>query len=360
MLTWRSLVGFEPSRYEKGGGSPPAPADYIGAAREQGAQNIEASRVGAALNRVNQVTPYGSTTYRRVGGNSGAPMNVLPMPESTPGQSVSASPVSNEQGPFGLPANWRNGGDSSSLSAALGRVVRGNSSSSQPYDPSQDQWEQVTQLSPEQQSIFNQQQGNQLALAQLAQNRTGQASSQVPLATYDPGDFGAQRDQVSDTIYKAGAKYLDPQFERRGESERARLLNSGNMEGSEGWKNAMTDFDQSRQSAYGDLRDRAIVAGGQEQSRLLADALRGRQQQVNERQIPLEEALALMSALGGGGNPQQPGAIPQVGGPQATPYLDAFGNQQAQAMNYYNAEQAQNAQATQTGLSIAGIAAMYF
>ena len=41
---------------------PPAP-DYAGAANATAAGNLEAAKVAAAANRVNQVTPYGNLTY---------------------------------------------------------------------------------------------------------------------------------------------------------------------------------------------------------------------------------------------------------------------------------------------------------
>ena len=46
----------------KGGSAPPAP-DYVGAARETSAGNLEAARATAAANRTNQITPYGNLTY---------------------------------------------------------------------------------------------------------------------------------------------------------------------------------------------------------------------------------------------------------------------------------------------------------
>jgi hypothetical protein len=42
--------------------APPAP-DYVGAAKETAAGNVEAARATAAANRTNQVTPYGNLTY---------------------------------------------------------------------------------------------------------------------------------------------------------------------------------------------------------------------------------------------------------------------------------------------------------
>lgn len=44
------------------GKAPPAP-DYVGAAQQTAAGNLEAARATAAANRTNQVTPYGNLTY---------------------------------------------------------------------------------------------------------------------------------------------------------------------------------------------------------------------------------------------------------------------------------------------------------
>jgi hypothetical protein len=52
-----------------GGDAPPAP-DYLGAAKETAAGNLEAARANAAANRVNQVTPYGNLTYNINGKDS--------------------------------------------------------------------------------------------------------------------------------------------------------------------------------------------------------------------------------------------------------------------------------------------------
>lgn len=48
--------------------SPPSPPDPIATANAQGAANIDAARVTTALNRANQVTPWGNLTWSR-GGN---------------------------------------------------------------------------------------------------------------------------------------------------------------------------------------------------------------------------------------------------------------------------------------------------
>ena len=47
--------------------SAPPPPDYIGAAKETSAGNLEAARANIAANRVNQYTPYGSLEYQVAG-----------------------------------------------------------------------------------------------------------------------------------------------------------------------------------------------------------------------------------------------------------------------------------------------------
>jgi hypothetical protein len=50
-----------------GKSSPPPAPDYVGAAQQTAAGNLEAARATAAANRVNQITPYGNLTYN-IGG----------------------------------------------------------------------------------------------------------------------------------------------------------------------------------------------------------------------------------------------------------------------------------------------------
>jgi hypothetical protein len=49
--------------YGGGKGSAPPPPDYVGAAQQTAAGNLEAARATAAANRTNQITPYGNLTY---------------------------------------------------------------------------------------------------------------------------------------------------------------------------------------------------------------------------------------------------------------------------------------------------------
>ena len=48
-----------------GGNEPPPPPDYAAAAKETAAGNLEATRLATRANRINQVTPYGSLSYKQ-------------------------------------------------------------------------------------------------------------------------------------------------------------------------------------------------------------------------------------------------------------------------------------------------------
>jgi hypothetical protein len=363
----------------KGGKQPKAP-DYVGVAREQGDQNLQAIRTGAALNRVNQTNPYGSTTY-----------------------------------------------------------------SVDPTNP--DSYTQTTTLSPEQQQLLDQSQGLQYTQGQAAGSRLDQVNGQgqfslngLPSQTSHvnesnfssdinapsvgqsdvdlsglskiPGldDYSGDRQRVEDAYYGRSAKRLDQQFGQRDEDARTQLLNQGLTEGSEGWNRSMQDLSNERQDAYGDARDRAIQAGGQEQSRMFADALAGRQQGVGEkfdlgtfknqstqqqfgneatrtnlknqtqsdrfaqsltnaglgnearstglqerlteRQVPLNEFLSLY-----GGTPQQVQSpnVPQSGTPEAGDFQGAASSQYGAQVGAYNSQQQRNAQNLNSLIQLASI-----
>lgn len=321
-----------------GGGKPPPAPDYVGAAREQGRQNIAALQTGAALNRVNQVGPTGSTTYTQ-----------------------------------------------------------------DPRNPNR--WTQTTSLSDDQQAIMDQSEANQIDLGRIANMRLGQVGQQgqfsfdgLPsqVSGVQGSNFqsnvgapsGEQRARAEDAIYRSATRQLDPQFEQREDSTRTRLINSGLREGSEAWNKEMANLDRDRQAAYGDARDRAIMAGGAEASRMLSDDISragfanqtesqrfaqsltnaqmqnearatGMNERLTERQIPLQE---FMSLYGGGGfqNPQNPAGIANVGSPEPVDYMGALNQQYGAQTDMYNYRQQRNQQNNQALLQGAAMAAMYF
>lgn len=237
--------------------SPKAPRqpDVIGAAREQGQQNIEAARVTAALNRVNQSGPAGTVSFSQDPNNPDSYTQTTTLDAGqqrlydaqTGGAGDRAQAAQRNFGMYGM--NLGQGIDASGLPA--------RQTSANPTD-------QTSGI-------------NARSVATNRINTTG--LNGLP----GQNDFSGERQRVEDALYGRNATRLDDQFARREEDQRSQLLNRGLREGTEAYANAERDLNQSRTDAYGDLRDRAVVAGGQEQSRLFADALQARQQGFGER-----------------------------------------------------------------------------
>lgn len=317
------------------------------------------------------------------------------------------------------------------------------------YSRDGDQYTQTTTLSPEQRALYDAETGNAINRAGYASDAGGRLSetlanrfslnglpSRVSSVDNSPyrtdinansvaqrgvdlsgqpsltQDFSGERQRVEDSLYGRATGRLDDQFSRREEDVRTQLMNQGIREGSEAWNNSMRDFGNERQDAYGDARDRAIMAGGSEQSRLFADALRARQQGVgeqfglgefanqaaqqefgneaarntlynagagaefdqnlvnagltnsardagiNEQMIPRNQAMdEYMSLYGYGGAPGNPG-VPGVSGPQPGDYQGAANQLYGYQTDVYNANQARRSGNMQTGMQLATTLAM--
>lgn len=250
---------------KKSGPSAPAAPDPAATAQAQAQYNQQAAITQADLNRINQYTPQGSITYQQTG-----------------------------------------------------TTANGNP-----------QYSQTMTYSPEQQALYDQQNGIAQALGGLAQNNIGRVADtqaqnfnfdgmtpmvgSVPGAgdvsqfngsmpgvnrnvnapntqyTFDsggnivrgfgntaddiqrsvgPNDFSADGRRVADAVYGQATSRLDPQFSQMQDDMTARLANQGIAVGSDAYKRDQGNFDRARTDAYGDANFRAIQAGGAEQSRL--------------------------------------------------------------------------------------------
>jgi len=91
------------------------------------------------------------------------------------------------------------------------------------------------------------------------------------------GDFSADRQRVEDSIFNRQRRLLDPEFTQSRERLAQDLANRGIPIGSEASNRALDRLDRSQQQALADLGDRAIAAGGAEQSRLFGQTLQSGQ-----------------------------------------------------------------------------------
>ena len=214
-------------------------------------------------------------------------------------------------------------------------------------------YRQVTDLSPEQQQAYQQGMGvyNQaLGVAGDQVGRVGaslgQGFSMDGLPELQGGlteDFSGDRQRVEEALYRRATGMLDPQFAKAREGMDATLTARGLGMNSAAAQNMGSLFNQNERAAYGEARDSAIIGGGAEQSRLLADALanrgfgnqartQGMQERAYQQNLPLEQLQALLGT-GQVSMPQGVAYTPSAVG--QTDVLGAYGlSQQAQQANY--------------------------
>lgn len=193
---------------------------------------------------------------------------------------------------------------------------------SQTWEQTQDgRWISRTNLSDDQQYLFNQGTASQKALASRA---PGYAQM---VADYLGQPIGSGED-VRNRVEGELLGRLNTQSDRDLEQTRSRLLNQGITENSEAWRRAMSDFDMNRQNA----RTAAILNAGQEASRQVAMDTGLRNQYMSELANILGQTGATIPNYG----PLSGAAAPDIYGAAQDSY--------AAALQGYNAKLGQQAQ----------------
>lgn len=315
----------------KSASSPPPAPDPKVTIQAQSAANADTARLNAQLNRVNQVTPFGSITYSQ----AAQPMDRNVWEQQRVNEERARIDALNQRGRDATmhDAGYDEAGNKINLptgdtyreqifdQAAFRASLAGQEV---PMMPGQDTWTQTTTLSPEQQRLYDLTTRGQTTYGETANtlldNVRGQLSQ--PVNT----DWESYRKNA----LAAQLSRLQPDYDRQQEALRQRLINSGLTAGSEGWQREMDQFQRGYNDALlqADLRAGDTVGQGIQQTA----ALRG---------MPLNEAAALLS-----GSQVQ---IPQLQGtPQTqvapTDVMGAYQNQyQGQLAQWQANQQANNA-----------------
>lgn len=237
---------------------PPAPDPYA-SANAQAGLNQQTAMTQQQLNMVDQYTPYGSLTYKRVddwgGGSSGGSRS--PVPASSP-----------------LSTTSMGGRGASALLDAAGLTdqFNGGGSSGGGGVP---HYAAYTSLTPEQQAIFNTNQQTQGNIANIGRDQ----SARIGDLLGKPLQLGNEATEAR--LMDLGMRRLSPQFARDEETLRTRLANSGIKEGSAAWNAEMTRNSQAKNDAL----DQLLLSGrSQANNEIMA-----------ERNQPINEITALMS-----------------------------------------------------------------
>lgn len=359
----------------KSGGSAPAPPDPAATAAAQSGLNSETARLTALLNRMNQVTPYGSLTYSRPNATTGALAGNMPAGggmTTTQGMGTGTRPD-----PQGI---WRSEGGTNYRNMNTGAIEQydqapgtpgaeagtfygaptqgvGGAATAKPattsaggYDPN-DVWQSTITLSPEGQRLFDQQNQlsesvNSLALRNFGNVEAAQAN---PFSLNSLGAAPTANDEtrqrIEQKLYDRARSRLDPMRDQQQEALRTRLTAQGIPINSEAYGREFDTFNKGQNDLYGQALTSAILGGGQEQSRLFGLETQGRQNAVQEmllqRNQPINELAALLGTSPGVQTPQfTPAGATGVAPTDITgPTMAAYQGR----LNNYNAQQQQGA-----------------
>lgn len=289
-----------------GGGKSKGPdsPDYVGLAREQGAQNRETAVWNAQLAKTNSNGPFGGTYW------DGNTLNTYLSPaeqQKQYGQMGNVSNVNNALNQFW--ANNPNYGKGVDFSGAPGLVSNVNSA-------------------------------------------TGDAA----------------RKQVQDAVYNQYASRLDPQFKQQQTDLETNLINKGFDPTSEGYRKQQDDFARQRTDAYQTASNNAVTAGEAAQQQAFQQAVQNAGINNQARQSYIDQMLqqqqgnqGLLSNLNSylGLNMPQAAAA-QQGGAQPADLLGASQSQYQAGLNQTSLANANNASTWGALGNLGSIAALYF
>lgn len=261
---------------------PPAP-NPTAVAAAQTSSNIDTAKANADLNRVNQVTPWGSLKYSQDPGNGGFDQAGYDAAMKQYQTSV---------------ANGTANGDANGHGLGLTAPTK-----EQFTDPNAvPTWTATTTLSPEQQSLLDQQNQMSSQLGGLGVSQLGSVANSLsqPLSfgaspAVESGgiqgdidmsgvpklvsgdDLSSDLNTQRDSLYKQQAAYLDPQWQNSDHDLENKLVQQGVMQNSDAWNKAMDDQSRNKTFAYNQAAQSAITGGGAEQSRLFGLGLSANQ-----------------------------------------------------------------------------------
>lgn len=282
----------------------PAPPDPTATAAAQSAINRETAIAQSQLNRLDEVTPYGSSLftpkgdvtpegiqrYQRTMTLDPAQQRILDQQNLVNEElnRVAAGQVSRVGETLKVPfsyAGMPTGGMATDV-AQTEMNLRGMTSS--PYDLQTGKPPSPTAAG--------------IGTAADRAASSVDAPFDYSLAPASPEADAAARQQVIDSVYGQFQSRLDPRFESQQMAMETKLANSGIPRGSPAFSAAMDDFNRGRNDAYQTALNSAIQAGGAEQSRLFGLGTQARRASIDEqnylRQLPADEQARIQALRG--------------------------------------------------------------
>lgn len=321
-----------------GKSDPPPSPDYTGAAKETAAGNLEAARVAAQANRVNQYTPQGSLVYTQTGKDSFDQAGYDNAMKSYNTSLANYHPTNSQTGYN--PLGWLNGG-SNTPTASTAPTAPTRDQFTTKANP--DQWNATTTLSPVEQQKLDQ--NNNLSLGLLGTAQKGLNGVDEALSKgFDFNALPKAQVDAGQTAQDAIMARLNPQFAQSEEALRTRLVNQGVRPGSQAWDNEFRNFNSGKNDAYSQAALNGIGVGQQ-----------ARQQALQEQEFGRTEGLNMVNALRTGNQVQNP-TFTNVPQQATTAGADILGATNAKYQNQLANVNAQNAASGGLFGGLAGIA----
>lgn len=290
--------------------SPPPAPDYTGAAKATAAGNLENAKYTTEANRVNQYTPYGSSTYTN-------------------------NPTT----------SFDQAGYDAALKAYNNRPVKGirRPPDRALFTKEHPGWAQTTTLAPAQQQLLDKQNDVSLALGNMAGKGVGYVQNMLdkPFDTTQLPDMPTTADNAGrDAMTQAMLDRYQPMFDRQKQGAETALLTRGFNPGGEAWKSTQDDLGRQQN----DARLAAIMAGGQEQSRMFGLGTQARQNALQEQSFLRNEPLNTLNAVRTGAQVTGPqfNNVPMQQGVAGPDLLGAASATGQYNQGVYNAGQAGN------------------
>lgn len=235
--------------------------------------------------------------------------------------------------------------DAARIGAKANRVSQytpyGNMVYTQPNPADPDIWRADVTLSPDQQQLLDKQNEISIGLGDTMNRGLGYVqdildkpfdTSKLPAQTVTPDVAGRE------AITAALLERQQPQFDRTRQQKENDLLVRGFNPGTEAWKSAQDDLNR----AENDARLTAMMAGGQEQSRLFGLGQSARERALQEEAFLRNEPLNTLNAVRTGAQVTNPtfAAVPQQQTTRGPDLLGATTAQYQGQLGAYNAQQA--------------------
>ena len=288
----------------KSGGRAPDPPDPRETAAAQAAANREAAIAQAQLNMIDQFTPYGTLRYEQIGGTG---------------------PQFDQAGYDAAMAAWQGGGGTGGGGQPLGYLQwlrqndGGTSAEWQAYRdnlaggsrgpmPNRDdfmtagsdvpRYRAITELSPEEQAIFDLEQGGRLQFGQIADRQLGQIAGTLsdPFTMDRFGPAPTLNEETRQAVLADIMARQQPQFDRTYDQLQTRLAGQGLTDpNSQAYRDAVDEFYRA-QNDFGLAAGQAALGQATQLYGVEQDARsRAIQEALMERQVPLNELTAMMT-----------------------------------------------------------------